>query len=783
MKASFPLRKLVALLSATMMVFSFSVPAFAKSADSAMSVIEDKTDDADQLRRDNDLSTDLDTTSEINNYFDELINLVNDVEDEIKAVTTPVSSTDFDKIDNAYDDFTGEVDDAVNQADDLVTGTTNRNTFESDNDDLDDEINNADDALDTLRSKITGSSTTGSTTSATVNSVVNNINDAEDNVNNLSDDVDNIDNSSDLNNFFDDLTSEAADVVDELRRVTGSISATDLDNLENAVDDFKREVDKRINQAEDRIDELNGQDAVATVTEITSASNMKVSVTTEGTGNFGACPNISIGTPTSAGTHTVNGTGAITTSTTSIIINTDVNGLAKGDTIQVTDGTDTLSGVISSIDSTTRTLSFSSALTGTDIGASSTTKNVTVTTSASILSTICSTDSDFNTTGTNKTISLSGGDLTGVAVNDTVIVTMNSSTSSTSLQNEFNSLEDDYRGNEEDDIDTQMDRITNLATGTTTGSSSALVQSIISNIQDSEDDVNSLRDDEDTVDTTSELQDYFEDLISFINDVEDELKRVTGTITQADFDDLSDAVDSFKDEAKKARNDVEDNSSTTSYGDEFDNQDNDYDDAINDMEDALDAAEAKIGTVNPPSRTSFFDVFASSEFAPYINSLAAHGVVNGYPDGSFRPKNNVTRAEFLKMAILAKGLNVAPYQNLTSPFVDVPMGHSLRPYVNYAAANGIANGQTFSGVRYFYPERSITRAEAVIILMRIAGIAPGTATSSRFIDVRDAEQIRYIEVAATRGIVRGYNASVFGPNDNLTREQAAKVVALTNGIV
>lgn len=783
MKSYFSLRKFVALISATMMVCSIGIPSvLAKSADSAVSVIEDKTDDADQVRRDSDAAIDLDTASEINNYFDELINLINDVESEIKAVTTPISQSDFDKVDNAYDDFMNEIDDAVNQADDLVT-TTNQTTFDNNESELDDEVDDADDALDTLRSKITGSSTTGSTTSATVNSAISNINDAEDNVNDLATEASGIDNSSELNAFFDDLVNEASDVVDELKRITGSISATDLDNLQSAIDDFKDEADKQITRASDRIDVLNGQDAVATVTEITSASNMKVTVTTAGTGSFGSCPNISIGTSSSPGTHTFTSTSDITTATTSITVNTDVNGIAKGDVISVTDGTNTLHGTVLTVNSTTRVLTFSGLVqdAGSDIPSGATTKNLTVTTPSASIPSACSADSHFNSTGSGLSITLSTGDLTGIAVNDTIIVTMNASTSSTSLQNEFDNLEQDYRDNEEDDIDTQIDRISNLSTGTT--STSALVSSVISDIEDSEDDVNSLRDDSDTVDTVSELQDYFDDLINYINDVEDSLKRITGTITQSDFDNIADAVDSFQDEVKSARQDVEENSTSTSYTDEFDNLDDDLNDEMDSVDDALDTAESKIGVLNPPTRTTFYDVFASSEFAPYINALAARSVVNGYPDGSFRPKNNVTRAEFLKMAILAKGLNVAAYQSLASPFVDVPMSHSLRPYVNYAAANSIAVGQTINGLRYFYPERPITRAEAVIILMRISGIAPGTATTSRFVDVRDMEQIRYIEVAATRGIVRGYNASVFGPNDNLTREQAAKVVALTNGII
>ena len=54
--------------------------------------------------------------------------------------------------------------------------------------------------------------------------------------------------------------------------------------------------------------------------------------------------------------------------------------------------------------------------------------------------------------------------------------------------------------------------------------------------------------------------------------------------------------------------------------------------------------------------------------------------------------------------------------------------------------------------------------------------------TSRFTDVRDPEQIRYIETAYGRGIINGYSATTFGPNDFLTREQAAKIVARMNGL-
>lgn len=57
---------------------------------------------------------------------------------------------------------------------------------------------------------------------------------------------------------------------------------------------------------------------------------------------------------------------------------------------------------------------------------------------------------------------------------------------------------------------------------------------------------------------------------------------------------------------------------------------------------------------------------------PFIEALAARRILNGYPDGTFRPNNSVTRAEFA--AIIGAVFNISvkrPYIN----FTDVPANH------------------------------------------------------------------------------------------------------------
>jgi len=56
----------------------------------------------------------------------------------------------------------------------------------------------------------------------------------------------------------------------------------------------------------------------------------------------------------------------------------------------------------------------------------------------------------------------------------------------------------------------------------------------------------------------------------------------------------------------------------------------------------------------------FADVPQGSTFNPYIRCLACQGVASGYPDGSFKPDNEVTRGQLAKMVSNAAGLNDDP---------------------------------------------------------------------------------------------------------------------------
>lgn len=86
---------------------------------------------------------------------------------------------------------------------------------------------------------------------------------------------------------------------------------------------------------------------------------------------------------------------------------------------------------------------------------------------------------------------------------------------------------------------------------------------------------------------------------------------------------------------------------------------------------------------------SFVDVPDDYYSVNSINWMQEQGVVEGYSDGTFRPENKVNRAEFLKMLYETVGMNG---QEVQFSFPDVPESEWYSKYVKEAYANGIVDG-------------------------------------------------------------------------------------------
>src|SRR5439155_22997278 len=81
----------------------------------------------------------------------------------------------------------------------------------------------------------------------------------------------------------------------------------------------------------------------------------------------------------------------------------------------------------------------------------------------------------------------------------------------------------------------------------------------------------------------------------------------------------------------------------------------------------------------PDCPGSFSDVCSGDWYYPYVMDLYHIGAVRGYSDGTFRPNNNITRAQVMKAIVLAYGLSAVIPGNAT--FADVPAGSTFYDYV------------------------------------------------------------------------------------------------------
>lgn len=113
------------------------------------------------------------------------------------------------------------------------------------------------------------------------------------------------------------------------------------------------------------------------------------------------------------------------------------------------------------------------------------------------------------------------------------------------------------------------------------------------------------------------------------------------------------------------------------------------------------------------SEMLFRDI-ADREDKQAIEALAQQGIIAGYPDGTFRPDANVTRAEFCQM--ITKALAVEPYDRWASTFADVPPEAwyygEVEAMADLGYIAGVGNGN-------FAPEDSITCAQMNMIFARI----------------------------------------------------------------
>ena len=107
--------------------------------------------------------------------------------------------------------------------------------------------------------------------------------------------------------------------------------------------------------------------------------------------------------------------------------------------------------------------------------------------------------------------------------------------------------------------------------------------------------------------------------------------------------------------------------------------------------------------------STFSDVNEDEWYAQAVNYLASLKIITGYEDGTFKPNQGITRAEFVAIASRFDDLELG----VSNPFVDVHGSHWAYAYILSAHEKGWVSG--YEGA-VFLPDNKVTRAEVVKIV-------------------------------------------------------------------
>jgi len=111
-------------------------------------------------------------------------------------------------------------------------------------------------------------------------------------------------------------------------------------------------------------------------------------------------------------------------------------------------------------------------------------------------------------------------------------------------------------------------------------------------------------------------------------------------------------------------------------------------------------------------KSSFSDVVEGIWYYDAVAYLEHYKVLAGYPDGTFKPNDFISRAEFAKVAALFESLSTT----VTNTFPDVQDSHWAASYILSCADKGWINGFPDGTFR---PDEKITRAQVVAIINRM----------------------------------------------------------------
>lgn len=162
--------------------------------------------------------------------------------------------------------------------------------------------------------------------------------------------------------------------------------------------------------------------------------------------------------------------------------------------------------------------------------------------------------------------------------------------------------------------------------------------------------------------------------------------------------------------------------------------------------------------------TSFSDVDTSTESGIAISELVDRHIINGYPDGTFRPNQSLTRGQAAKM--IANILQVKPTNFIDVSFTDVKKNHQYYEAITTVAELGIMTGYADETFR---PNKQLTRSQAAKIISEAFRLRH-SKVKLPYQDIKSDEVRFYVSNLYANGVTKS-PGNQFKPNKQITRSQ------------
>lgn len=162
----------------------------------------------------------------------------------------------------------------------------------------------------------------------------------------------------------------------------------------------------------------------------------------------------------------------------------------------------------------------------------------------------------------------------------------------------------------------------------------------------------------------------------------------------------------------------------------------------------------------------FVDIKDDYKYFNELKYFKENNIISWFLDKTFRPNNNITRIEALKIMLLAN--NISPIKDLESVFSDIKTNTWENTYVNAWIENKVVSLDN----KRFYPFRNVSRVEALKIILTLWEIdLENQEFNISFEDVSELDWFyKYVNYAVNNNLFENIWEK-FEPNKPLTREE------------